>query len=335
VPGGQNRLIIVDAFNSNAVQVFQGQATTDLPPGATVTVPLTLHRVLVPEAVTPAALANKVFAFTSTAAFGIAGAATLQFGSFTDTTGPFTLTAAGQTATGTVTLLPPASASTTQQSRPVGTPRQGETSTSCQFSVATSTLPANGAPQAGQTLLMQPCETDALDGNLILVNIATGLSSTSEVPTEAVVPGPISPNTLRISSPAGPVTRNQTFPVVVEFNSSATNVITYLIELKFNPAVIVVTGITKGSQGFDDPITNPAAFSTGSVKFAANNSNFSPVSGLVTLANIAFQVVGNAGDTSELSLDFPATPGGNGIIVSDAFEPITIATIIPGAVVVQ
>jgi hypothetical protein len=131
------------------------------------------------------------------------------------------------------------------------------------------------------------------------------------------------------------VRRDQTFPVVVEFNSSATNVIAYLIELQFNPAVVVVTGITRGSEVFDEPTTNPAAFSTGSVKFAANNSNFSPVSGLVTLANITFQVVGNAGDTSALTLDFPATPGGNGVIVSDAFEPITIATIIQGAVVVQ
>jgi hypothetical protein len=431
VPTGPQRRITVNAFNAAGTRIFSGEATADLL-GATATVPITLRREFVPQAVTPLALANKVFTFADGAAFGIAGEATLQFGAFTANSGPFTLTSAGQIAMGNVTILPPASTDTSPQRNPAGTPRQGETSTSCNFTIETSGFPAGGGPQGRQILRMHPCDADALDGNLLLVNADTKARSASALPTPVpvenaapdgtidtpaeavtiaagesvtftatcgdpdsttpvgvawdfgggaaavsiedpesvrfdtpgiftvtltctdalgasdptpdsrtvtvlgpVVPEPIPPNTLRISSPAAPVTRDQTFPVAVEFNSNATNVIAYLIELKFNPDVIIVTGITKGAEVFDDPITNPAAFSTGSVKFAANNSTFSPVSGLMTLANITFQVVGNTGDASELTLELPTTPGGNGAIVNDAFAPITITTIIPGAVAVQ
>jgi hypothetical protein len=434
VPGGQNRRISVDAFHADPLHanddlIFQGQTTTDLL-DATQTVVIELSRVFVPQAVTPSALANKVFTFADGAAFGIPREATLQFGPFSDNSGPFTLASAGQTATGNVTILPPASSDTLRRRRPTGTPRQGDTSTSCHFTIETSSFLSGSGPQGRQILRMNPCEADALDGNLILVNADTNARSASALPTPVgnaapdgtidtpagavaitageavtftatcgdpdnttpvsaawdfgggattvliedpgpvrfdapgiftvtltctdalgasdptpdtrtvtvlgpVVPEPIPPNTLRIGSPSVPVTHDQTFPVAVEFNSSTTKVISYLIELQFNPAVVVVTGITKGSEVFDDPITNPAAFSTGSVKFAANNPNFSPVSGQVTLANITFQVVGNAGDTSALTLDLPATPGGNGVIASDTFEPITITTIIPGAVAVQ
>ena len=429
VPTGQQRRITVHAFNAAGTRIFSGETTADLL-GATVTVPITLRRVFVPQVVTPSALANKVFTFADGAAFGITREATLQFGPFSDNSGPFTLTSAGQTATGNVTILPPTSSDTLRRIRPTGIPRQGDTTTSCHFTIETSSFLSGNGPQGRQILRMNPCEADALDGNLILVNADTAARSASALPTPVgnatpdgtidtpagavtiaageavtftatcgdpdsttpvsaawdfgggaatvliedpgpvrfdapgiftvtltctdalgasdptpdtrtvtvlgpVVPEPIPPNTLRIGSPSVPVTHAQTFPVAVEFNSSTTNVISYLIELKFNPAVVVVTGITKGSEVFDDPITNPAAFSTGSVKFAANNPNFSPVSGQVTLANITFQVVGNAGDTSELTLDLPATPGGNGVIASDTFEPITITTIIPGAVAVQ
>jgi hypothetical protein len=434
VPGGQNRHIMVDAFHVDPITahddlIFQGMTTTDLL-AATQTVVIELSRVPLPAAVTPSALANRVFVFADGAAFGITREATLQFGTFTDNSGPFTLTSAGQTATGNVTILPPTSIDTLRRISPIGTSRQGETSTSCHFTIETSSFLSGSGPQGRQILRMHPCETDVLDGNLILVNADTDAHSTSAPPTpvgnaapdgtidtpagavtitagETVtftatcgdpdsttpvsaawnfgggaatvliedpepvrfdtpgiftvtltctdalgasdptpairtvtvlgpeVPEPIPPNTLRIGSPSVPVTHAQTFPVAVEFNSSTTNVISYLIELKFNPAVVVVTEITKGSAVFDEPITNPAAFSTGSVRFAANNPNFSPVSGQVILANITFQVVGNAGDTSELTLDFPATPGGNGVIASDTFEPITITSIIPGTVAVQ
>ena len=335
VPIGPNRHITVDAFNTAGTRIFSGETTADVL-GDSVTVLITLRRVFAPAAVTPSALANKAFAFADGAAFGILEQTTLVFGTFTDNTGPFTLTSTGQTATGNITLLPPPSADTLQQTGAAGTPRQGETSTRCNFSVETSGFSSAGGPQTGQALLMQPCETDVLDGNLILVNAATGLSSTSGPPVDipVVLPPVVPLNTVRIGSPPGPVASGQMFTVPVEFNAGETAIISYLLELTFDPNVVEVLDIA-GVVPFDDVVTNPLVFGTGAVRFAANNEAFTSVNGPFVLANVTFQVIGNSGARAILGLNFPPTPGGQGAIVNDAFAPIVGVALANGLVVVQ
>ena len=125
-------------------------------------------------------------------------------------------------------------------------------------------------------------------------------------------------NTVRIVSPLGPVSAGTIFPVTVQVNTGATNVLSYLFELTFDPTVVVVTNITQGSLFFEVPIRNPAAFTTGTVQFAANNPTFTPANGVLTLATITFHVIGSPGTTAPLKLQFPPlSNSGAGVLVDD------------------
>ena len=91
----------------------------------------------------------------------------------------------------------------------------------------------------------------------------------------------------------------------------------------------------QGLGPFSEVITNVLAFPTGAVRFAANSAPFTPAAGLINLANILFQVVGNSGEASALVLRFPATPGGTGVVVDETFQAIEGITFIDGSVQVQ
>jgi hypothetical protein len=327
VPSGQDRHIVVRAFNANGDQVFGGDTTRDLLE-ATVTVTITLSRVPVPEDVDPADLANQAFAFANSDAFGVSGEVTLSFSTFTENTGAFTLTANGQTASGNMTIVAATAESTP---RGAGTPRQETVRTRCRFTVDTSNFPSGSGPQAEQILRMAPCAVDALDGNLILRNASTDRTSTSAPPTPISV---LPPNALRIGSPSGPVASGETFTVAVEFNAGTTHIVSYLLALRFNSNVVEVLDI-EGLAPFDNVITNPLTFATGTVLFAANNTAFTPATGLLNLANITFQVVGSSGRRSTLVMSFPSTPGGTGVMVNEQFQPIEGITFVDGSIQVQ
>jgi Cohesin domain len=135
-----------------------------------------------------------------------------------------------------------------------------------------------------------------------------------------------------IGSPADPVASGTTFTVPVTINTGGTSLVSYLFELTFDPAIVVVTEIARGSTPFDDPVHDPTAFFSGSVRFAANNSTFTPASGLLNVANITFEVVAETAGTSDLILDFPSTPGGTGVLVTDSFAAIEDVTFVSGTV---
>jgi hypothetical protein len=325
IPPGPNRRITVAGFNTAGNQIFTGQTTADLL-AAEVTVEIPVQRVFIPAAVAVADLANKAFAFNDGAAFGIAGGVILTFGTFAGDTGPFNLVSNGFTASGNMTVI----TSTLQTAATAAQPRQAS-GTECNFVVSVSNYPTGGGPQASQSLLMSPCETDTIEGNLILVNAATGARSTSAPPIPV---SEIPPNAVRIGSPAAPVAANGVFTVPVEFNAGGAQVLSYLFELTFDRTVVEVLDI-EGLGPFSDVITNELAFSTGIVRFAANNSAFTPAVGLLNLANIMFQVVGNSGGASVLALRFPPTPGGTGVIVDGTFQALGGITFIDGSVQVQ
>ena len=99
---------------------------------------------------------------------------------------------------------------------------------------------------------------------------------------------------------------------------------------------MVVTQIAQGLPLFEVPITNPGAFTTGAVKFAANNPTFAPVHGVLTLATITFQVIGSPGTTSPLQLQFPSLAnGGTGVLVDSNFQAIGGITFVNGVVTVH
>jgi hypothetical protein len=120
-------------------------------------------------AATPAALENQVFTFPDGRAFATAldnVAVTLSFGDFTNdddgnpNTGPFTLTTAGGMARGTVTIG------------------------SCNLAVSTSTLDPEAFPelQPGQTVPLDPCDSNPDDDSLRVQNTNTGATSNSDIP---------------------------------------------------------------------------------------------------------------------------------------------------------
>lgn len=123
------------------------------------------------RAATPADLANLVFPFADGVAFSqvLAGTAvTLTIEEIDSAqTGPFTLEAAGSTATGTVTIA------------------------SCNLSIQTSTFAAGAFPglQGGATVPLDPCEVHVTNGSLRVQNTDTGAISTSAVPTDFTAGG--------------------------------------------------------------------------------------------------------------------------------------------------
>jgi hypothetical protein len=124
----------------------------------------------------------------------------------------------------------------------------------------------------------------------------------------------------------------------VVVNTGATNVLSYLFELAFDPKVVMVTSITQGSPLFEVPIMHigtPAAAS-GTVRFAANNPTFAPANGVLTLATLTFHVIGSPGMTSPLKLQFPIlSTGGAGVLVDSNFQAIGGITFVNGAVTVN
>jgi hypothetical protein len=137
-----------------------------------------------------------------------------------------------------------------------------------------------------------------------------------------------------IGSPTGPVAPGTPFTVPVTIHTGGTSLVSYLFELTFDPAIVVVTEITGGSAPFDDPVHNPAVFASGTVRFAANNPIFTSASGSFIVANMTFEVVAQAAGPSVLTLAFPSTPGGNGVLVTDRFVAVEVedVTFVPGTV---
>jgi Cohesin domain/Bacterial Ig domain len=174
----------------------------------------------------------------------------------------------------------------------------------------------------------------------VTVTVSDGVAttSTSLLWTVLSLSAPINSGTVSIVSPAGPVQSGTSFSVPVVVNTGATNVLSYLFELAFDPKVVLVTSITQGSPLFEVPIMNigtPAAAS-GTVRLAANNPTFAPANGVLTLATITFHVIGSPGMTSPLKLQFPLlSTGGTGVLVDSNFQAIGGITFVQGAVTVN
>src|SRR4030095_16735730 len=76
VPMASQRRILVTAMNATDTEIFRGETTVDLTSDLEV-VPLTLVRILLPEAADAADVANKTFTFADGVAFGVVGTVAL------------------------------------------------------------------------------------------------------------------------------------------------------------------------------------------------------------------------------------------------------------------
>jgi hypothetical protein len=159
VPIGAQRRLRVSALNAANTELFRGETTFDLSRNIE-PVTLTLVRILVPVAASPALLTLRTFTFADAAAFGLPGQTLmLRVGMFSGQTGPFMLRMGQAQAQGTVTIG------------------------SCTFVVLQSSFPAGQGPQMGSRLLIDPCQVDGVDGRLIATNGAINAVSVSAAPT--------------------------------------------------------------------------------------------------------------------------------------------------------
>lgn len=142
--------------------------------------------------------------------------------------------------------------------------------------------------------------------------------------------------TVLIGSPASPVPPAGTFTVPVLFNAASARVLSYLLELTFDPTVVTVDSI-RGITPFANVITNvtPGGATRGVVRFAANNQSFTPASGQLALGTITFRVLGPSGATSPLTLNFATVPGGTSALVDHRFQPIAEVAFVQGTVRIQ
>ena len=81
------------------------------------------------------------------------------------------------------------------------------------------------------------------------------LSASVSFPWNIAVSIPV--NTVRLVAPVEPVSPGTTFPVTVYVNAGATDVLSYLFELTFDSAVVMVASITPVSSLFEAPDYKP------------------------------------------------------------------------------
>jgi hypothetical protein len=300
VPRGteNTRRITITAFVANLLRFF-GVTEEVIDRAASI-------RLTVRPIATLANLQNQLFTFADGSLFGLAGqSVVLEFGSIDETSGlPVTLQvpATGAVATGTATA--------------------NATAGTLILTFDVSQIPE--LPPGTVTFQATVNPNDSLN----LVGLTAGLPVTS-IPLP-----PIPARTVLIESPPAAVAPGATFPLRVAFNAAAMRVASYLLELTFDSTVVQIANI-QGIAPFTPVVTNPVAFTSGTVRFAANNVAFTPANGVLTLAVITFRVTGTTGATSPLTLAFPTVPGGTGVIANDALQPIANVTVASGTVQVQ
>ena len=157
--------VLISAFTSQGIEAYRGQ--TSVARGQTSAVVVLPRFAFVPVPATAANLQQTTFNFTDGAVFGLADIpVTLATGTFTGDVGDFALTASGSVASGSVTIG------------------------SCIFVVTTTSFPSGQGLQVGDTIVIDPCQVDAIDRRLIVTNI-----SVSETPTISSTPLVIPPDT--------------------------------------------------------------------------------------------------------------------------------------------
>ena len=103
------------------------------------------------------------------------------------------------------------------------------------------------------------------------------------------------------------------FDVPIAIGAADRGVMSYALRIQYDPAVINVVGVHGGTfDGFaHDPVSNSAAFTSGTVDFTANNAGFLTTPSSFTVATVKFTTVGSTGQTTQVQLS--VIPG-NGLV---------------------
>jgi hypothetical protein len=124
-----------------------------------------LRAALVPVPVTPANVQQTIFFFTDGAIFGLANMpVTLATGTFVGNKGDYALTVDGSVVSGNLVIG------------------------SCTFVVTTSTFPAGQGLQVGDRIVLDPCQSDAIDRRLIVTNAIVSTTPTISSPPVLIPP---------------------------------------------------------------------------------------------------------------------------------------------------
>ena len=137
--------VLISAFTSQGIEAYRGQ--TSVARGQTSATVVLPRFAFVPVPATAANLQQTTFNFTDGTVFGLANMpVTLATGTFAGDVGDFALTGSGAVASGSVTIG------------------------SCTFVVTTSSFPPGQGLQVGDQVVLDPCQTDAIDRRLIVTN---------------------------------------------------------------------------------------------------------------------------------------------------------------------
>ena len=148
--------VLMSAFTSQGIEAYRGQTSVARgQTNATVQLP---RFAFVPVPATAANLQQTTVNFTDGTVFGLENTpCTLATGTFVGDVGDFALTSGGSVASGSVTIG------------------------SCTFVVTTSSFPPGQGLQVGDQVVLDPCQTDAIDRRLIVTNASVSTTSSPPV----------------------------------------------------------------------------------------------------------------------------------------------------------
>lgn len=97
---------------------------------------------------------------------------------------------------------------------------------------------------------------------------------------------------------------DETFRVPVYVTDGSEDVVSYALQVRYDPAVLEVAAIEGGTfRGFSErPITDPATFRRGRTRFAAVNRGVARTHRTINIATIVFHVVGPSNTQTQIRL---------------------------------
>ena len=136
---------------------------------------------------------------------------------------------------------------------------------------------------------------------------------------------------VQMTLPAQALDPMTSFEVPVYLSDGDTDLASYALQVNYDPAVLHIIEIEGGVfPGFSNtPVANSASFTSGQTDFTANNQGFITTPDMYEAARIRFEVVGEPGTQSTVSLAL--SPGG-GLV--DNTEFVLQPAILPAAGVV-
>src|SRR5262249_40567048 len=111
--------------------------------------------------------------------------------------------------------------------------------------------------------------------------------------------------TVSISCPASPPLAGHTFVSEVTIDTGLIPLGAYTIAIEYDPSVVTIASIAGGStlEFSGAPTTKPSSFTSGTTRISAfNTTSLTSPTGLVSVARVTFNFVGQRGAASALGL---------------------------------